>query len=147
MPNQVLKVDHKSGRLTKYYLPTQEPDRADVRGIAADADGNLWAAETEAGKLVKLDYRIGGFTEYAPPTNDPGPYSVDVDTSRNLIWFSEIYSDRIGRYDPRTNTFVEYPHPDSDSDVQRVEVDRSHPNRVWWSSPRNDKIGYIEVIE
>jgi len=58
--------------------------------------GNLWVAATEAGKLVKVDGRNGKATELYTPTADSGPYSVDVDTKRNLIWFSEIFSDRIG---------------------------------------------------
>jgi streptogramin lyase len=118
-----------------------------LRGLAADAEGNLWAAATETGKLLKLDYHTGYFTEYAPPTEDAGLFAVDVDSKRNLIWFSEIYSDKIGRFDPRTNSFVEFPLPSADSDVRRIEVDRSHPNRVWWSGNHRDKIGYIDAIE
>jgi streptogramin lyase len=121
--------------------------RSGLRGLAADGEGNLWAAATESGKLLKVDYRSGAVTEYAPPTEDSGPYSIDVDRKRNLIWFSEIYSDKIGRFDPASNTFVEFPHPIADSDVRRIEIDRSHPNRVWWASARGDKIGYIEAIE
>jgi streptogramin lyase len=71
---------------------------------------------------------------------------VDVDVKGNLVWFSEVFSDRIGRFDPKANTFVEYPHPDADSDVRRIQVDRANPNRVWWSSPRHDKIGYLQTI-
>jgi streptogramin lyase len=142
--NVVVKLDPATGKLTRHDSPTL---RAGLRGLAADSDGNLWAAATESGKLVKVDYKTGAVTEFAPPTGDSGPYSIDVDTTRNLVWFSEIYADKIGRYNPAANSFVEFPHPLADSDVRRLEVDRSHPNRVWWASPRNDKIGYIEALE
>ena len=142
--NVVVKLDPATGKLTRHDSPTL---RAGLRGLASDSEGNLWAAATESGKLVKVDYKTGAVSEFAPPTEDSGPYSIDVDTTRNMVWFSEIYADKIGRYNPVTNTFVEFPHPLADSDVRRLEVDRSHPNRVWWASPRNDKIGYLEVLE
>ena len=28
-----------------------------------------------------------------------------------------------------------------------IEVDRTHPNRVWWGTGTNARIGYIEVLE
>ena len=142
--NVVVKLDPATGKLTRHDSPTL---RAGLRGLASDSDGNLWAAATESGKLVKVDYKTGAVTEFAPPTGDSGPYSIDVDTKRNIVWFSEIYADKIGRYSAATNSFVEFPHPLADSDVRRLEVDQSHPNRVWWASPRNDKIGYIEALE
>ena len=141
--NAVMKLDPSTSRLTPFIVPTL---RSGLRGMAADGEGNLWVAALESGKLVNVD-RTGNITEYSPPTEDPGPFAVAVDAKRNLIWFSEVFSDRIARFDPGTSTFVEFPHPSADSDVRRIEVDRSHPNRVWWSSPRNDKIGYMEVMD
>jgi len=118
-----------------------------VQALAVDTDGNLWVAATEAGKLVKVETQTGKATEFTPPMADAGPYSVDVDTKRNLVWVNEIFSDRIARFDPSNNTFVEFPLPSADLDVRRIEVDRSHPNRVWWSGARAAKIGYIEVMQ
>lgn len=115
--------------------------------MAADAEGNLWVAATESGKLLRVDFRNGIFSEFNPPSQDSGPYSVAVDSKRNLIWFSEIYADKLARFDPQTKAFIEFPLPSADLNVRRVEVDRSHPNRVWWSSSQADKIGYIETME
>ena len=141
--NVTVKLDPSTGLLT----PFDPPDlKSDLQGLGKDGQGNLWVAATQPGKILRVDH-MGKFTEFAPPTEDSGPVAVDVDAKRNLVWFSEVYADRIGRLDPSTNTFVEFPHPDADSDVQRIEVDRNHPNRVWWASPRTDKIGYIEAIE
>ncbi|OFW39961.1 MAG: hypothetical protein A3J28_17980 [Acidobacteria bacterium RIFCSPLOWO2_12_FULL_60_22] len=142
--NVVVRLNPGTDRLEPHLIPEE---RSDLRGLAADADGNLWVAALETGKLLKLDYRTGNFTEYTPPTEDSGPFAIDVDTKRNLIWFSEIFSDKIGRFDPSTNTFVEFPHPLADSDVRRIAIDRTNPNRVWWSSNRGDKIGYLAVVE
>jgi streptogramin lyase len=142
--NVVVKLNPSTGELTPHDVPTE---RSDLRGLSMDAAGNLWVAATESGKLVKLDGHSGKATEYTPPTPDSGPYSVDVDTKRNLVWFSEIFSDRIGRFDPSTNSFVEFPLPSADLDVRRIEIDRSHPNRVWWSGGHAGKIGYVEATE
>ena len=141
--NGVVRLDPASGRVARYELPIL---KSDPKGIAADAEGNLWVAATESGKLLKVD-RAGKVTPYTPPTEDPGPFAVDVDRKRNLVWFSEVFADRIVRFDPSANSFVEFPHPIPDSDIRRIEIDRSHPNRVWWASGRGDKIGYIEVME
>ena len=142
--NAVVSLDPATGRLTPHEVPTP---RSDLTGMAVDAEGNLWVAATESGKLVKVDHRTGNVTEYPVPAEESGPYSVDVDTKRNLVWFSEMFTDKIGRFDPRANSFAEFPLPNSDLDVRRIEIDRSNPNRVWWSGASADKIGYIEVIE
>jgi virginiamycin B lyase len=142
--NVVVKLNPVTGELSPHDVPTE---RSDLRGLSIDADGNLWVAARESGKLVKVDGRTGKATEYTPPTVDSGPYSVDVDTKRNLVWFSEIFSDRISRFDPSKNSFVEFCLPSADMDVRRIQVDRSHPNRVWWSGARSGKVGYVEVIE
>ena len=142
--DEIVRLDPSTGKLTAYATPTPH---SDVRRMAADAEGNLWAGAHEASALLKVDYRTGKITEYRTPTQYSGPYSVDVDTKRNVIWFSERYADKIGRFDPRTNSFLEFPLPSAYSDVRRIEIDHSHPNRVWWSGWAADTIGYVEVIE
>jgi streptogramin lyase len=142
-----MRLDPATAKITKYYVPIEEKERTDLRGMAADSEGNLWVVATEKGKLLKLDSHNGHFTEYSIPTDDSGPYALDVDSKRNLVWFSEAFTDRIARFDPRTASFVEFPSPSADSDVRRIEVDRSRPNRVWWAGSRTGKIGYIEVKE
>jgi streptogramin lyase len=145
--NVVARLDISSGRLTRHDVGQLPLLRAALRGLAADAQGNLWGAANESGKLAKVDFHTGNVTEYEIPTVESGPFSVDVDKTRNLIWFSEIHADRIGRFDPASGTFVEFPHPLADSDVRRIEIDPHRPNRVWWASTLGNSIGYIEVIE
>jgi len=142
--DEVVRLDINTGKLTRYKVPTRQ---ADLRRMAADADGNLWVGAHEAGKIMKVEYRTGKVTEYATPTPDSGPYSMDVDETKNVIWFSERYADKIGRFDPKTSSFVEFPVPSPDTDIRRIEIDRSHPNRVWWSGSGSDRIGYIELME
>ena len=146
--SEVVKVDGRSGLLTKYYVPNiQEKERTDLRGLVSDKDGNLWVVATEKGKLLKLDAGTGHFADFTPPSADSGPYAMDVDTKQDVVWFSEAYTDRIARFDPRNGGMVEYSQPSADEDVRRIEVDRSRPNRVWWAGHRAGKIGYIDVLE
>jgi streptogramin lyase len=140
--NTMGRLDPVTGLLAYYNAPAA---KSELHGLAADADGNLWAGSTETGQLIRLDFRTGAIAEFAPPSEDSGPYSVDVDTSRNLVWFSQLYADRIARFDPRTASTIEFPLPSADSDVRRIEVDRSRPNRVWWAGGLANKIGYVEV--
>ena len=139
--NAVVRLDPDTGKLTQYKTPRG----FGLRRMGADAEGNIWVAAQDADKLVKVDIGTGQMTEYDVPTKNSGPYSVDVDTTRNLIWFTERDADKIGRFDPRTNTFVEFSLPSADTAPRRILVDPTNPNRVWWGS--SDRVGYVEVIE
>ncbi len=145
--SQINKLDPATGRLSKYYVPIEEKERNDLRGMASDSEGNLWVVATEKGKLLKLEAKNGHFTDYVPPSEDSGPYSVDVDPKTNAVWFNEAFTDRIARFDPKTSGFVEYSLPSADAGVRRVEVDRNNSKRVWWAGNRTGKIGYIETVE
>jgi len=142
--DELVKLDPDTGKLSRYKVPSL---KSDLRRMAADAEGNLWAGAHEAGSVVKVDYRTGKMTEYRTPTENSGPYSVDVDTNRNLVWTGEHYGDQLGRFDPSKNTWAEFPLPSADTDMRRIELDRSRPDRVWWSGSGADKIGYVEVME
>jgi streptogramin lyase len=142
--DELVKLDPKTGELSRYKVPTS---KSDLRRMAADAEGNLWAGAHEAGVVVKVDYRTGKMTEYRTPTTNSGPYSVDVDTTRNLVWTGEHYGDKLGRFDPKTSTWADFSLPSVDTDMRRIEIDRSNPNRVWWSGSGADLIGYVEVLE
>ena len=140
--NEIVRRDTKTDQETRYKVPTP---KAELQRMAADADGNLWIVEQDAGKLAKVDYRTGKITEHIPPSKDPGSYAIDVDRKHNLVWFDENLVGKLCRYDPRTSRFVEFALPTSGEEVRRMVVDPINPNRVWWSTV--SKIGYIETVE
>ena len=140
--NFIGKVEPQTGKITPFPLPT--PDSG-PRRLMADAEGNLWAATLDGGKLVKLDYRTGEMTQFAPPTAG-GLQGVDVDRGRNLIWFSEYEAVQLGRLDPRIGSFAEFPLPSGDQAPWIAQVDPTNTNRVWWNS-RGGRIGYVELID
>ena len=156
---RVTKLDPATGKFSAYAVPTPDPLRSlatetgggeivhNLRRMAADAEGNLWYGGLGLGKLGMIDSRTAKITTFDPPTPHSGPFSVDVDKSRNRIWFSEFYADQIARFDPRTKQFVEYPLPTKRSAVEGIEVDRSRPNRVWFENSNWGTVGYLEVFE
>ena len=143
--NQIIRLDPRTGKQTAYEATTPN---SGLRRMGADAVGNLWAGGQDSNKLVKLDSRTGEVTEYEVPTKDSAPYSVDVDTTRNLVWFSERDADKIGRFDPGTETFIEFPLFTAGIQARRILVDPVNPNRVWWGSASSmDRFGYIEILD
>ena len=143
--NQIIRLDPSTGKQTPYQATTPN---SGLRRMGADAVGNLWAGGQDSNKLVKLDSRTGEVTEYTVPSKDSAPYSVDVDTTRNLVWFSERDADKIGWFDPSTETFMEFPLFTAGIQARRILVDPVNPNRVWWGSASSmDRFGYIEVLD
>jgi virginiamycin B lyase len=138
------KLDPSTGEIEHHKVPQA---KSDLRRAQTDNDGNLWAGGHESMSLIRVDAKTGVVTEFQTPTEVSGPYSVDVDRSRNLIWVGYNYGDKLGRFDPRTNTWTEFPLPRADSDIRRIEVDQNNPNRVWWAGNNSARIGYVEVLE
>ena len=142
--DEIVRLDPATGQLTHHKVPQL---KSDLRRMQSDNDGNLWAGGHESMSLIRVDAKTGVVTEFQTPTEVSGPYSVDVDRSRNLIWVGYNYGDRLARFDPKTNTWAEFPLPRADSDVRRIEVDQNNPNRVWWAGNNAARIGYVEVLE
>ncbi len=143
--DKIGKVNPLNGEIAEMDVPTKY---SNLRRMAADAEGNVWAAEYgNVGKLALVDHRTGKVTNYPTPAKFSGAYSVDVDRTRNLIWVNEFMADKIARFDPRTRTFVEYTMPTHYLQTRRIEVDPNRPNRVWFSGTGADVMGFLEVIE
>jgi virginiamycin B lyase len=143
--NEIIRLDPQTGEQIPYLAPTP---KSGLRRMGADAVGNLWVGAQDSNKLLKLDTRSGEYTEYTVPTKNSAPYSVDVDTTSNLVWFSERDADKIGRFDPGTETFVEFPLLTAGIEARRILVDPVNPNRIWWGCASSmDLFGYIEILD
>ena len=142
--DSISRLDPATGEIRHHKVPQM---KSDLRRAQTDGEGNLWAGGHESMTLIRVDARTGVVTEFQTPTEVSGPYSVDVDRTRNLIWVGYNYGDKLGRFDPRTNTWTEFPLPRADSDIRRIEVDQNNPNRVWWAGNNSARIGYVEVLE
>ena len=70
--NAIVRFDPNDGVLKMHDVPTP---RSSLRGMAADAEGGVWVAATDAGKLVKVD-RAGKVTEYTLLPKTPAPLQL-----------------------------------------------------------------------
>jgi streptogramin lyase/mono/diheme cytochrome c family protein len=138
------RVDPVTGTVEEFKIPYE--GFAFPRRMNNDANGDLWVALWNAGKLMKVDHKTKQMTIYTPPTPTGGNYSVVVDKKNNYIWVSQHQVDMIARFDPKTEEWVEFPLPEAESDPRRIELDPTNPNRVYFSGNIPGRLGFVEVL-
>ena len=143
--DKMARVDPKSGIVEEFKIPYG--GYAFPRRMNTDANGDLWVALWNAGKLMKIDYKTKQMTIYSPPTQSGGNYSVIVDKKNNYIWVSEHQVDKIARFDPKTKEWVEFPLPEAESDPRRIDIDPTNPNRIFFSGNTPGRVGFVEVLQ
>lgn len=144
--DKMARVDPKTGVVEEFKIP-DVGGHAFPRRMNTDANGDLWVALWDAGKLMKIDYKTKEMTVYTPPSKTGGNYSVVVDKKGGYIWVSEHQVDKIARFDPRTQEWVEFPLPEAESDPRRVDIDPTNPNRIFFSGNIAGRVGFIEILQ
>ncbi len=144
--DKLARVDPKTGVVEEFKIP-DVGGHAFPRRMNTDANGDLWVALWDAGKLMKVDYKTKEMTVYTPPSKTGGNYSVVVDKKGGYIWVSEHQVDKIARFDPRTTEWVEFPLPEAESDPRRIDIDPTNPNRIFFSGNIAGRVGFIEVLQ
>jgi streptogramin lyase len=139
------RVDPVSGKVEEFKIPYE--GHAFPRRMNTDANGDLWVALWNAGKLMKIDHKTKQMTLYTPPTPTGGNYSVIVDKKNGYIWCSEHQVDKIARFDPKTEEWVEFPLPEAESDPRRLDIDPTNPNRIFFSGNTAARVGFVEVLQ
>jgi streptogramin lyase len=139
------RVDPATGQVEEFKIPYAD-GHAFPRRMNSDANGDLWVALWNAGKLMKIDHKSKEMTIFSPPTANGGNYSVVVDKKNNYIWVSLHQVDKIARFDPKTKEWVEFALAEAESDPRRIDVDPTNPNRIFFSGNIPGRIGYIEVL-
>jgi streptogramin lyase len=138
------RIDPVTGKVDEYKIPYD--GHAYPRRMNSDANGDLWVALWNAGKLMKVDHKTKQMTLYTPPTTTGGHYSVIVDKQQGYIWVSEHQVDKIARFDPKTEEWVEFPLPEAESDPRRIDIDPTNPNRIFFSGNIPGRVGFVEVL-
>ena len=139
------RIDPITGKIDEYKIPYSE-GHAFPRRMNGDANGDLWVALWQAGKLMKIDHNTREMKIFSPPTANAGAYSVVVDKKNDLVWMSEHKVDKIARFNPKTEEWVEFPLPEAQSDPRRVDIDPNNPNRVYFSGNTAGRVGFVEVL-
>jgi virginiamycin B lyase len=139
------RIDPVTGKVEEYKIP-YEGGHAFPRRMGADANGDVWVALWQAGKLMKIDHKTKEMKIFSPPTPNAGAYSVVVDKKNDLVWMSEHKVDKIARFNPKTEEWVEFPLPEAQSDPRRIDIDPTNPNRIYFSGDTAGRLGFVEVL-
>ena len=139
------RIDPVTGKVEEYQIPYKE-GHAFPRRMNSDANGDLWVALWQAGKLMKIDHKTKEMKIFSPPTANAGAYSVVVDKKNDLVWMSEHKVDKIARFNPKTEEWVEFPLPEAQSDPRRIDIDPTNPNRIYFSGNTAGRVGFVEVL-
>jgi signal transduction histidine kinase/ligand-binding sensor domain-containing protein/CheY-like chemotaxis protein len=132
----VLRLDRKSGQLTRYLHDAKKPHSISnglVSAIAEDHSGTMWFGTYGAG-LNRFDRATGQFYVYKHDPKDPGSLSSDrvlallVD-HEGILWVG-TEQEGLDRFDPRTGKFKAYrPNRDDPRSLPRTGVQSLHEDR------------------
>jgi streptogramin lyase len=143
--DKMARVDPATGKVEEFPIP-DVGGHAFPRRMNTDANGDLWVALWNAGKLMKIDHKTKQMTVFTPPSQTGGNYSVVVDKKNNYIWVSEHQVDKVARFDPKTQEWVEFPLPEAESDPRRLDIDPTNPNRIFFAGNTPGRVGFVEVL-
>jgi streptogramin lyase len=143
--DKMARVDPATGKVEEFAIP-DVGGHAFPRRMNTDANGDLWVALWNAGKLMKIDHKTKEMTIYTPPSQTGGNYSVIVDKKNGYVWVSEHQVDKIARFDPKTQEWVEFPLPEAESDPRRLDIDPTNPNRIFFAGNTPGRVGFVEVL-
>ena len=110
--NMLLVYNQDSKEFEQFLrLPTSESGPS---ALLLDDNGDMWFAESLAGKIGVVDSKTFAITEFAPDTLLDEPFALLFDKSGSL-WISEHIGPGISKFDPVLETFeyVEAPNPES----------------------------------
>ncbi len=114
------KIDAKTLAVTLYDTPFVGPRR-----LRTDSKGNLWIAAFPESMIVKFDPKSETFTNYPLPVEPFGsetPYSLNVDTQRDIVWVNGNTSDALYSYDIDNKQWQHFPLPKRVTFTRDVEI-------------------------
>jgi len=120
LADSIGKIDAKTKKVTVYPTPFKGPRR-----LRSDSKGNLWIAAFPESMIVKFDPITETFTNYSMPVFPIGsesPYSLNVDTQRDIVWVNGNTSDALYSYDINANKWQHYPMPKRVTFTRDVEI-------------------------
>jgi len=112
--------------ITEFKIPT--PCTQPVATVT-DPDGNVWFAQTNAGRVAKFDPITESFTEYENPRWPPGGRSMmwGIDYSPDgSIWFTDEFYDKVWKFSIEDEQYESTDFPSSGESLpQRLSVEGS----------------------
>jgi streptogramin lyase len=114
------KIDSKTMAVTMYDTPFVGPRR-----LRTDSKGNLWIAAFPESMIVKFDPKTEKFTNYQLPVKPLGsetPYSLNVDTKRDIVWVNGNTSDALYSFNINQESWSHFPMPKRVTFTRDVEI-------------------------
>ena len=115
-------------------------------GISVGADGNLWAVESEADRVVRIT-PAGVLTEFTLPA---GREPLQIASAGGFLWFTERNGDRIGRLNPNAgddaavqSSVIEFIVPGAGS--RPTGIAAGPDGLVWFTEAGSDQIGRLTL--
>jgi virginiamycin B lyase len=132
-----------SAAISEFPLPTAGSEPA---GITVGPDGNQWAVEAAANRIVRVT-PAGQPTEFTLPSNRE-PF--DITSAGGFVYFTEREGDRIGRLNPSAgsdaavqSSIQEFIVPGVGSEPTGITA--GSDGNVWFAEAGSDEIGRISV--
>ncbi len=119
-------------------LPTSESGPS---ALLLDDNGDMWFAESLAGKIGVVDSKTYEITEYAPDTPLDEPFALLFDKSGSL-WLSEHIGPSISKFDPVLETFEHVEVPNPESLPFGMAIDKY--DNIWFGQHVTDELGVYD---
>jgi virginiamycin B lyase len=110
-------------------------------GIAIDTSGNVWFAESGAGKIGVLNPRTGEIKEFSLPDSSARPLWLTIDQG-DTIWITDPQNNQVVNFDPITGISDGYEIPTVDAVPAAIAID--YNGDVWFTELIAGKIGRID---
>jgi streptogramin lyase len=133
----ITSLDPASGK-SKVYQPE---GAASTRGIAVDAQDNIWFSNFHGHRLGRIDAKTHEIKEYELPTKNATGYGVVYEKRTGYLWIADMNGNNITQFDPKTGQFVEYPIPTHQAVPRFISVDND--GRVWFTEFFGGNIGVL----
>ena len=119
-------------------LPTSDSGPS---ALLLDDNGNMWFAESLAGKIGVVDSKTYEITEYVPDTPLDEPFALLFDKSGSL-WLSEHIGPSISKFDPVLETFERVEVPNPESLPFGMAIDKY--DNIWFGQHVTDELGVYD---
>jgi virginiamycin B lyase len=140
--NYIGNIDHLTGLITKYSLPTSNSGPAE---LAFQNTTYLWVTESFANKVARFDLASHGFQEFTPSVSLVSPVGITVDKNGN-VWVSEHGASSVAELIPSNSTFRKYPtsQPSTYKTTAPATISIDAQGRLWFVEHFGNKVGRLD---
>ena len=135
---RLVKVDPRTGRVTKYTPPSGE-GAGRPRRVKVDSKGNIWFGQYFNGSIAMFDPKTEQFAEYKLPGPHPTVYGLGIDQKDN-IWGISHFNEATFRVEPNGKVTA-YPSPYISRGTRDLWPDAQ--GNMWYGVQVEYKVGYF----